>query len=123
MLRDFGSIVFWVFLGGAVVWGYGAATDKKAEKSTTSTKNISERRASVEAIVKAGPTTKTWPTPEGQIIEISIPSVGAAGLFADIKQCIVWQSKMGTQAAMSCDPAAEPQLLPDEPDNSPPYRF
>ena len=121
--------IAWVLLGGLIVWVYQLAADqnigKEATTATSPEQRSAARKAARKALLAAGPQTKTWQTPEGQVIELDVPSSSLGGLIVDVKRCIIWQGNNSTSPAMSCgNNADDPTLFPgDGPDNTPPYSF
>lgn len=87
------SIVFWIAFGGLLVWGFNAATAKKSEKSIAISAAAVDRRATVAATLSKGPQTTSWNTPEGKVIELSIPTSRLGGLMIEVKRCIVWRGQ------------------------------
>ena len=102
-LSDGLRILFWVVLGGAIVWGYSAATSKKAEKSALATSRFEQRKTAVQATVKAGPQVFSNETPEGTVIQLSIPAPSQTGNFVDVKRCIVWRDAATKTSSLHCD--------------------
>lgn len=123
--KDFLNIVFWVGLGGLMMWGYHAATSKQAEKAVLGDAVWEHKKAGNIAVVNAGPKTKVSQTPEGTVIELTIPSSTMGGLSVQFKRCVIWRDKTSATSAMSCDSDTASSYFEsgDEPDNSPPYRF
>jgi hypothetical protein len=93
----------WMFLGGLLFWGYQVVIEKKAEKATTASVSYSQRKHATQEIIKAGPKTTISETPEGTVIELSIPKPSFGGSFAEIKQCIIWRDAVTKTSALFCD--------------------
>jgi len=93
----------WIFMGGLIVWGYGVATDKKAEKAVSTSASQAQRKQATTAIVQAGPQTTTWNTTEGSVIALSIPQARLGGQFVEVKHCIVWRDAVTKTSALHCD--------------------
>lgn len=102
----------WLLFGGLIVWGYQAATDKRAEKSSTATASIAQRKAANAAAVSAGPQTKVWQTPEGQVIELYVPSSSLGGLFVEVKRCIIWRGQGAD--SMHCEARSGDRMHPPD---------
>jgi hypothetical protein len=97
------GIVFWIAFGGLIAWGYQAATDKKAEKASTSTESRANRKQAVQNIIKAGPQTTSWETPQGTVIALDVPKATLGGRFIETKHCIVWRDAVTKTSALHCD--------------------
>lgn len=95
--------VAWVVLGGLLVWGYGAATDKKAEKAATASMSYAQRKQATAAVIQAGPQTTSWETPQGTVIALDIPKAALGGSFVEVKHCIVWRDAVTSTSALHCD--------------------
>lgn len=124
-LKDLFVILSWIVLGSLIAWGYQAATSKKAEKATAFTTSVTQRQESVAAAIKAGPQIKSWPTEEGRVTELYVPSKDPSGLFLQIKRCIIWQGRDSASSNMFCDAGADDRGLDpgDGPENTIPYAF
>ena len=106
----------WIILGGLIVWGYGAATDKKTEKVIATSTDIAQRKQSTQAIVQAGPQTTTWETIQGTVIALDIPKATLGGSFIEVRHCIVWRDAITKTSALHCDrEEINPQDYPSDP--------
>jgi len=116
------NILFWIALGGGLVWLYLTASTQTPAKPIGKPLPTSEqRKQAVSDVVNAGPQTKLWSTPHGEVIELSIPSASIGGRFVEYKRCIVWRDPITATSAISCPgPAVEDRdLYPsDGPDYS-----
>ena len=97
----YAGILFWMALGGAVVWGYGVATEKKA--STTPSVSVAQRKQANLNAVSAGPQSTAWETPYGTVIALDIPKASAGGLLVEQKRCIVWRDAVTNTSSLQCD--------------------
>lgn len=113
----------WIFLGGLIVWGYQAASHSPTLAAASADKRptMDERKRDVRSMVSAGPQTKLWVTPHGEIIEVAIPTASIGGRFVQFKRCTVWRDPITATSSISCpsEPAEDRDLYPtDGPDNS-----
>jgi hypothetical protein len=92
----------WILMGGLLVWGYQAATAKKSEKAAAATVSNAQRAESIAAQLKAGPTTQVWNTPEGQLLQLQIPTAGPANLYVEQRNCLVWRDAATKTSALFC---------------------
>ncbi|MGB4115379.1 MAG: hypothetical protein WBK51_02395 [Polaromonas sp.] len=112
----------WILLGGLIVWGYQVATEKRAEKATIASASYAQRKLATQEILKAGSKTTISETPQGTVIELSIPKASFGGSFLEIKRCIIWRDAVTKTAALSCEKdeietrnySSENQRLSDE---------
>ncbi len=95
--------IAWIILGGLLVWGYGAATEKRSEKVATSTARLTHRKEEVQAIINAGPQTRVWETTQGSVITLDIPKAGLGGRFVETKHCTIWRDTATRTSALHCD--------------------
>lgn len=74
-------------------------------------------RQAVKAVIQAGPQTVSWDTPQGTVIEITIPRATLGGNFVESKRCIVWRDAVAKTASLFCDreEIERPDLSPDTP--------
>lgn len=117
------SVAFWMVLGGAIVWGYQAASRPPTFAANPADKRqtMDERKRDVRNVVSAGPQTKLWATPHGEIIEVAIPTASIGGRFVQFKRCTVWRDPITATSSISCpsEPAEDRDLYPtDQPDLS-----
>lgn len=103
--KSFGwlGIIFWVAIGGALVWAYGAATATKEATFTQASRSLAKREQSTQDIIKAGPTSAVWETPHGTVIALDIPKATAGGLLVEMKRCIVWRDSVTKTSSLQCD--------------------
>ncbi len=80
-----------------------ACTNKDAVRDHTSRTTSTERQKAVRAVLDAGPQTKSWETPEGTVIELTLPKAGMTGMFLESQRCIVWRDAVTKTAALHCD--------------------
>ncbi|MDZ7892360.1 MAG: hypothetical protein U5L73_11460 [Rhodoferax sp.] len=99
--KDFLNVLFWMALGAALVWGYGAATNIKAEKSLAVTEGAERLRSAIKEKIDRGPQVETWDTGEGQLVTVYIPS-SLAGVAVSVKRCFVWRDAITKSSSMSC---------------------
>lgn len=93
----------WIILGGLIVWGYGAATNKTAEKVVAASTSSAQRKLATTTTVSAGPKTTSWDTPQGTVIAVDIPKSMLDGQFVEIKHCIVWRDAATKTSSLHCD--------------------
>ncbi len=121
----------WILLGGIGLWGIQAASQLlskgdhpspiSAAQAATKRPTMEERKRDVAAVVSAGPQTKLWSTPHGEIIELAIPTAAVGGHFVQFKRCTVWRDPITATSSISCpaDVPEERDLYPtDQPDLS-----
>jgi hypothetical protein len=103
--RSFGwlGIIFWVAIGGTLVWTYGAATTKKEATFTRASSGLTVRKQATQDIIKAGPTSTAWETQHGTVIALDIPRATAGGLLVEQKRCIVWRDAVTKTSSLQCD--------------------
>lgn len=111
----------WILLGSLLAWGYGVATTKKAEKSAAVTVSSAKRAETIAAQLKAGPTTEVSNTPEGQLVNLQVPTAGPGNLYVEQRTCLVWRDAVTKTTAMHCDkPEIDLDAYPtDKPDIDP----
>lgn len=97
------GVVFWAALGGASVWLYQVGTEKKAVKSDAAAARSAQREHSVAAIVRAGPKTEVWNTPQGDVIKLDVPYASVGGFMVEIKHCLLWRDVITKTSAMHCE--------------------
>lgn len=108
--------VLWLLLGGAIVWGFSLATDKKTEKAQKATASHSARQAAVAQSVAKGTQVEVEKTEEGDLITLYVPSKGVGGLYVEVKRCLVWRDAVTKTSSMSCPPDVDDRdLIPDDP--------
>lgn len=83
--------------------GICACTSKDAPKEPHTRPTSAERKQAVQAVVNAGPQTKSWQTPEGTVIELTIPKTSGAGNFLESQRCVVWRDAVTKTSSMYCD--------------------
>lgn len=99
-------------MGALGVWLYQISTVHKAEKATPA--STSQRRLAVTNAVTAGPQTQIWATPNGDVIELTIPSASLGGRLLEVKRCTVWRDRITSSSSMSCSEPT-PDTLPSDP--------
>ncbi len=97
----YAGILFWMALGGAAVWGYGVATEKKAAAAPSA--SLTQRKQANLNAVSAGPQSTAWETPHGTVIALAIPKASAGGLLMEMKRCIVWRDAVTSTSSLQCD--------------------
>ena len=65
--------------------------------------NTVERSKAVQAAIDAGPTTRTWQTPEGALVELTIPMASIGGRRVEYQRCLVWRDAATRTASLDCD--------------------
>lgn len=98
-------VLFGVALSGvALSLAYQAATDKRADKGAQSIARMAHQQQATKAIVSAGPQAIATETPQGTVIDLTIPKVGMGGAFIETRKCVVWRDAVTKTASMFCDP-------------------
>lgn len=95
------SILFWIALGIALMWAYGAATENKASAAPSA--SLSQRKQANLNKINAGPQSTAWETPHGTVIALDIPKASAGGLLMEMKRCIVWRDAVTRTSSLQCD--------------------
>jgi hypothetical protein len=116
------SIAAGIILGGLIVWGYYQVSGRKTEPVTPK-QTTAERKKAAQDVIKAGPKTTEWQTPQGTLIELNIPRSTMGGTLVENKRCIVWRDAITKTASLSCDQKEIDleRLDPDLPET--PYKF
>jgi hypothetical protein len=99
------SILFWVALGGAIVWLSGVGNQKETDKAQRAAQTTQAKEKQVQAALQAGPTVVKWETPEGTLLSLAIPRQGVISSFLDVQKCIVWRDGATGAALLHCDKA------------------
>jgi hypothetical protein len=102
-LDDIFGIAFWMVLGGVILWGYGAVTDKKAVSANPPAATTKQRKLAVANTVRSGPKTEIWSTPHGDVIKLDVPYATVGGLLVEIKHCILWRDMLTKTSSMHCE--------------------
>jgi hypothetical protein len=78
-------------------------TSKDISKESHGRTTSAERKQAIQSVIDAGPQTKSWQTPEGTVIELTIPKTSGAGNFLESQRCIVWRDAVTKTSSMHCD--------------------
>jgi hypothetical protein len=117
------GMLFWLGLGALLLFWFQEVNSKKVEKSSVTTENRAQRKQAAQDVIKAGPKTTEWQTPQGTLIELNIPRSTMGGTLVENKRCIVWRDAITKTASLSCDQKEIDleRLDPDPPEI--PYKF
>lgn len=106
----------WMGAGAALVYALLALTSNNEARTKEDAKRTNTRRVAAEQIIKAGPTTESHYTDEGQLVVLKIPSrVGGVSGLVETKRCFVWRDAAYRTTAMACEGTNEDRFdLPQE---------
>lgn len=93
-----------------LAWGY--FSDRILESNARDRGSRLQREKSESAkystTMANGPSTKTWSTPEGTLVEIIIPVDRYKVGVLELQRCIVWRDAKIAAVQLYCDPEAIP---------------
>lgn len=76
---------------------------RDSAKDAADAASRAQRKQVVQDTIRAGPQTKSWQTPEGTVIELTIPKATSIDSFANVRQCIVWRDRETQTSSLFCD--------------------
>ena len=80
---------------------------------------LTQQKQEVQSTLRAGPQTRTWQTPEGALVELTIPRASLTGRSVEYQRCVVWRDATTKTAFMHCD--RDNIDLADHPTDPPDY--
>jgi hypothetical protein len=78
-------------------------TDVDNSKEPIRKARKAQQEQAVQAALNAGPQTRSWQTPEGAVIEVTIPKTSGPGRLLESQRCIVWRDAVTNTSALHCD--------------------
>jgi len=89
-------------------WAWDAAKTRTVKESADRRAQRSALDENAQRQLQAGPTTRGWATPHGNLVEIRLPVDRYGVGVVEIQRCIVWRDGSTGTSSMHCDPDGIP---------------